>query len=106
MYHHASIDLYVDPRFTGAASAPTRSGRSPVTSSTTSGTTASSSIRRRTTSPRSAATAGRIPAGRRTRQYERSADGSWHDGLLMELLAGDLAGSRVPPRTTFRRWMI
>jgi aminoglycoside 6'-N-acetyltransferase len=22
------------------------------------------------------------------RQYERAADGSWHDGLLMELLAG------------------
>ena len=21
------------------------------------------------------------------RQYERAADGSWHDGLLMELLA-------------------
>lgn len=24
------------------------------------------------------------------RQYERSADGAWHDGLLMDLLAGDL----------------
>ena len=24
------------------------------------------------------------------RQYERSADGNWHDGLLMELLAGEL----------------
>jgi aminoglycoside 6'-N-acetyltransferase len=27
------------------------------------------------------------------RQYERDADGSgWHDGLLMELLAGELIG--------------
>lgn len=25
------------------------------------------------------------------REYERGADGSWHDGLLMDLLAGDLA---------------
>ena len=24
------------------------------------------------------------------RQYERSADGTWHDGLLMDLLAGEL----------------
>lgn len=24
------------------------------------------------------------------RQYERGADGSWHDGLLMDLLAGEL----------------
>jgi aminoglycoside 6'-N-acetyltransferase len=24
------------------------------------------------------------------RQYERGADGTWHDGLLMELLAGEL----------------
>ena len=24
------------------------------------------------------------------RQYERGSDGSWHDGLLMDLLAGDL----------------
>ncbi len=26
------------------------------------------------------------------RQYERGADGTWHDGLLMDLLAGELAG--------------
>jgi aminoglycoside 6'-N-acetyltransferase len=25
------------------------------------------------------------------REYERAADGTWHDGLLMELLASDLA---------------
>ena len=26
------------------------------------------------------------------RRYERGADGSWHDGLLMDLLAGELTG--------------
>jgi aminoglycoside 6'-N-acetyltransferase len=26
------------------------------------------------------------------RQYERGTDGTWHDGLLMDLLAGDLEG--------------
>jgi aminoglycoside 6'-N-acetyltransferase len=26
------------------------------------------------------------------RQYERGADGMWHDGLLMDLLAGELIG--------------
>jgi aminoglycoside 6'-N-acetyltransferase len=24
------------------------------------------------------------------RRYERGADGTWHDGLLMDLLPGDL----------------
>jgi len=35
------------------------------------------------------------------RQYERGADGTWHDGLLMDLLAGELIeappGSPSPP---------
>ena len=26
------------------------------------------------------------------REYERGADGTWHDGLLMDLLAGELIG--------------
>lgn len=30
----------------------------------------------------------------RMRQYERGRDGSWHDGLLMELLADDFDGAR------------
>jgi aminoglycoside 6'-N-acetyltransferase len=25
------------------------------------------------------------------RNYERGADGAWHDGLLLDLLAGELA---------------
>ncbi|MEP6697645.1 MAG: GNAT family protein [Pseudonocardiales bacterium] len=28
------------------------------------------------------------------RDYERGPDGSWHDGLLMDLLAGELTGQR------------
>ncbi|GAA4530723.1 GNAT family N-acetyltransferase [Amycolatopsis samaneae] len=27
------------------------------------------------------------------RQYERGADGTWHDGLLMDLLADELTGT-------------
>jgi len=30
------------------------------------------------------------------RQYERGPDGSWHDGLLMELLAGELLDDEGP----------
>lgn len=30
------------------------------------------------------------------RQYERGADGTWHDGLLMDLLAGELAPADGP----------
>jgi len=26
------------------------------------------------------------------RQYERGSDGTWHDGLLMDMLAGELLG--------------
>ena len=39
VYRHAGIDLYLDPRCTGVASAPMRSARSPATSSTTWATT-------------------------------------------------------------------
>lgn len=28
------------------------------------------------------------------REYERGSDGSWHDGLLMDLLAGELTGDQ------------
>ncbi len=44
------------------------------------------------------------------RQYERGTDGTWHDGLLMDLLAGDLAvvdrpspGRRTAARAALRR---
>jgi aminoglycoside 6'-N-acetyltransferase len=30
------------------------------------------------------------------RRYERGPDGTWHDGLLMELLAGELRDDRTP----------
>jgi len=32
------------------------------------------------------------------RRYERSADGTWHDNLLMELLAEEFAGDPAHPR--------
>lgn len=35
------------------------------------------------------------PVGR-LRQYERGLDGSWHDGLLMDLLAGELRDPAQP----------
>jgi aminoglycoside 6'-N-acetyltransferase len=31
------------------------------------------------------------------RQYERGSDGTWHAGLLMELLAGELTGDEEEP---------
>jgi aminoglycoside 6'-N-acetyltransferase len=37
------------------------------------------------------------PVGR-MRSYERGPDGTWHDGLLMDLLADELiAGDTTPP---------
>jgi aminoglycoside 6'-N-acetyltransferase len=33
------------------------------------------------------------------RQYERGADGSWHDGLLMDLLAGELTEPHLHSRS-------
>jgi hypothetical protein len=34
--------------------------------------------------------AGGVPPGGVMRRYERGPDGSWHDGLLMDLLPEDL----------------
>jgi aminoglycoside 6'-N-acetyltransferase len=33
----------------------------------------------------------------RLRKYQRFPDGSWHDGLLMELLAADIVGDAASP---------
>jgi aminoglycoside 6'-N-acetyltransferase len=38
------------------------------------------------------------PVGR-LRQYQRFPDGTWHDGLLMELLAEDMADRPLPARS-------
>ncbi len=91
MYAHASIDLYLDPAVHGRGI----------------GTDAVRTLARhlideqghhRLVIDPAAANAAAIrcyakvgfrPVGV-MRQYERSADGSWHDGLLMELLAGEL----------------
>jgi aminoglycoside 6'-N-acetyltransferase len=91
MYAHASIDLYLDPAVHGRGI----------------GTDAVRTLARHlideqghhrlVIDPAAANVAaircyGKVgfrPVGV-MRQYERSADGSWHDGLLMELLAGEL----------------
>jgi aminoglycoside 6'-N-acetyltransferase len=31
------------------------------------------------------------------RRYEKGLDGEWHDGLLMDLLAGELQDTRNDP---------
>ena len=78
-------------RCTAGASARTPCGRCAPTSSTTSATTASSSTRPPTTSAaiRCYAKVGFRPVGV-LRRYERGLDGTWHDGLLMDLLADEL----------------
>lgn len=38
------------------------------------------------------------PVGR-MRRYERAADGTWHDGLLMDLLADEFIGTTNRPPT-------
>ena len=91
MYHHASIDLYVDPAVHGRGL----------------GTDAVRTLARHliddvghhrlvidpaadnAAAIRCYSKVGFRPVGV-MRQYERSADGSWHDGLLMELLAGEI----------------
>ncbi|WUR51761.1 GNAT family N-acetyltransferase [Actinomadura citrea] len=37
------------------------------------------------------------------RQYERDTDGTWHDGLLMDLLADELTGPTPTPGVTAKR---
>ena len=92
-YRHASIDIYVDPAVHGHGV----------------GTDAVRALARHlivdhghhrlTIDPaadNAAAIRGYAKVGFRPvgvmRQYERGADGSWHDGLLMDLLADELRG--------------
>jgi aminoglycoside 6'-N-acetyltransferase len=91
MYHHAGIDIYLDPAVHGRGY----------------GSDAVRTLARHLFDDRghhrlvidpaadnAAAIRCYAKVGFRTvgvmRQYERSADGSWHDGLLMELLADEL----------------
>lgn len=99
-YRHASIDIFLDPAFHNRGL-----GRDAVA------TLARYLIEGRghhrvTIDPaadnlpaiRCYAAVGFRPVGI-MRNYERDADGSgWHDGLLMDLLAGDLIGGRPSTR--------
>jgi aminoglycoside 6'-N-acetyltransferase len=91
MYAHASIDLYLDP-------AVHRRGIGTDAVRTLARHLIDDGGHHRLVIDPAAANAAAIrcyskvgfrPVGV-MRQYERSADGSWHDGLLMELLAGEL----------------
>jgi aminoglycoside 6'-N-acetyltransferase len=95
-YRHAGIDLFLDPSLHG------RGIGTAVVRRVAEHLIRDRSHHRITIDP-AAANAAAIrsyeKAGFRTvgvmRQYERAVDGdSWHDGLLMELLADDLAGGR------------
>lgn len=94
-YRHAGIDIYLSGRFQGR-----RAGREAV------GLLADYLFEQRghhriTIDPAAAneraircyAAVGFRPVGV-MRQYERGPDGQFHDGLLMELLRGELAGDR------------
>jgi aminoglycoside 6'-N-acetyltransferase len=91
MYRHASIDLYIDPAVHG------RGIGSDAVRTLARYLIEDHGHHRVVIDPAAdnvAAIACYRKVGFRTvgvmRQYERSADGTWHDGLLMELLAGEL----------------
>jgi aminoglycoside 6'-N-acetyltransferase len=90
-YRHASIDIYLDPAVHGrgmGADAVRTLARHLLTDE---------GFHRLVIDPAADNTAaircyGKVgfrPVGI-MRQYERGSDGTWHDGLLMDLLAGDL----------------
>lgn len=90
-YRHASIDIYLDPRVHGrgvGADAVRTLARYLLTDK---------GFHRLVIDPAAANAAaircyskvGFRPVGI-MRQYERGADGTWHHGMLMDLLAGEL----------------
>jgi aminoglycoside 6'-N-acetyltransferase len=93
MYRHAGIDLYLDPAVHG------RGLGSDAVRTLARHLIDDHGHHRLVIDPASdnvAAIRCYAKVGFRTvgvmRQYERSADGSWHDGLLMELLTDELTG--------------
>ncbi|MGE5594553.1 MAG: GNAT family N-acetyltransferase [Hyphomicrobiales bacterium] len=90
MYHHASIDIFLASRFQGR-------GLGPEAIRTLARYLFARGHHRLTIDPaadnrnaiRAYEAVGFRPVGI-MRQYERGADGSWHDGLLMDLLADEL----------------
>jgi aminoglycoside 6'-N-acetyltransferase len=101
-YRHASIDVFLDPSLhrRGIGTAAVRRvaehligdrGHHRITIDPAAANAAAI---------RSYTKAGFRPVGV-MRQYERAAGGdSWHDGLLMELLAGEASSSRAQATTT------
>jgi aminoglycoside 6'-N-acetyltransferase len=94
MYRHAGMDIYLDPEVCGqglGSDAVRSLARHLITVH---------GHHRLVIDPAAANTAaircytkvGFRPVGV-MRQYERGPDGSWHDGLLMDLLADELAGT-------------
>ncbi|MFJ8577795.1 GNAT family N-acetyltransferase [Micromonospora sp. NPDC093277] len=92
-YRHASLDLFLDPGVRGAGLGGDairtlvrhlidEHGHHRFTIDPAAANTAAI---------RAYAKVGFRPVGI-MRRYERGADGRWHDGLLMDLLAEDLAG--------------
>jgi aminoglycoside 6'-N-acetyltransferase len=95
MYRHAGIDLYIDPSFHG------RGLGSDAVRTIARHLIEDHGHHRLVIDPAAdnlAAIACYRKVGFRSvgvmRQYERSPDGTWHDGLLMELLAEELADER------------
>ena len=91
-YRHAAIDIYLGPRFQ-------RQGLGPEAIRLLATYLVEGRGHHRLTIDPAADNAAAIRAYERVgfrpvgvmRRYERGADGSWHDGLLMDLLAEDLA---------------
>src|ERR1700704_1294897 len=96
-YRHASIDIYLDPAVHG------RGLGSDAVRTLARHLIAGEGFHRLVIDP-AADNAAAIACYRKVgfrpvgimRQYERGADGAWHDGLLMDLLAEELLGG--PPR--------
>lgn len=96
-YRHASIDIYVDPAVHG------RGVGTDAIRTLARHLTADRGFHRLVIDPASDNAAaikcyskvGFRPVGI-MRMYERGSDGTWHDGLLMDALAEDLAGGPGP----------
>jgi aminoglycoside 6'-N-acetyltransferase len=91
-YRHASIDIYVDPVLHGqgiGTDAVRTLARHLVTDEGHHRLTIDPAVDN-TVAIRSYTKVGFRPVGV-MRQYERGPDGTWHDNLLMDLLAGELS---------------
>jgi len=90
-YRHAGIDLFVAPEYQGRGLGPgaIRLARPlPVRGAGAPSADIDPAAENLARDPRLRAC--RVPAGGIMRQYERGRDGTWHDGLLMDLLVGEL----------------